>query len=247
MKYFDCCAYMGAPSTTPDEILRVLDKHGIERAIVCHSDSAAATAAGANAGIIAQTSGQERLIPCLAFTPDPLSPDGLQQEERDWLASLACAARIYPRDCQFSLKEWQIAGMIDHISAEGLPLLIGIDQFKTGHGYNFDLMYEFVKRYPLTDMIITGVGQDAERSMVRLMSLFSNLHIETSTLLWPGAIERFVNAAATRVEQVLFGTQAPACDPAAAIEALAKANISDEEKEFIAQHNFERIVLRPGV
>ena len=247
MKYLDCCAYLGAPSKTVDDLLRVMDKHGIERAIVSRPESAAATAAGANASFVSETAAEERLIPCLTFTPDPLSRDGLRDEERGWLASLACAARIYPRDCQFSLKEWQIAGMIDRISAEGLPLLIGLDQFKTEHGYNFDLMYEFVKRYPLTDMIITGVGQDAERSMVRLMSLFSNLHIETSTLLWPGAIERFVNAAATRVEQVLFGTQAPACDPAAAIEALANANISDEEKEFIAQHNFERIVLRPGV
>lgn len=251
MKFFDCCAYPGPPSggaskPTLDDLLSVMDQYGIERAVVCPPDAASAAVGDWNATIREQTAAfGERLVPAFALSPAPLSPDGLQDEERALLRASQCAVRTYPTDCQFSLKEWQSAGMLDFVSAEGVPLILGLDQIQKGAGYDFDLLYEVLKRYPLMDIVVTGALEAAERSLLRLMSLFANLHVETSSLLWDGATQRFAEASSP--ERILFGTQAPNLSPAAPIEALDNSNLPEDAKELIAHGNFERIVLRPGV
>ncbi len=100
---------------------------------------------------------------------------------------------------------------------------------------------ELAKQCPDTTIILAHMGGFAHnRDAIEMAQTYSNIYIDTSEVPLVKEIRWFVDELGA--ERVLFGTDAPCCDPLVEIKKVMLAGLTEEELEYVMYKNAVRIM-----
>jgi predicted TIM-barrel fold metal-dependent hydrolase len=103
---------------------------------------------------------------------------------------------------------------------------------------------ELAARYPDVVFIMghSAITEDQRAVSIEAAIGRDNLHVDLAYQDDPRTVETFVRTLGA--ERVLFGSDAPFCDPRATIRSVHAAQISDREKELILHGNATELLSR---
>lgn len=102
-------------------------------------------------------------------------------------------------------------------------------------------MGEMMKQCPHTTVILAHMGGLAHwRDAISVAQRYPNIYIDTSEIPYVGMIRRFVDAIGP--DRVLFGTDAPYCDPLVELRKVQLAGLTDGEYEKVCSLNGLRLL-----
>ena len=100
---------------------------------------------------------------------------------------------------------------------------------------------ELAKKCPDTTIILAHMGGFAHnRDAIEIAKTCPNVYIDTSEVPLCKEIKWFVNELGS--ERVIFGTDAPCCDPLVELKKVQLSGLTEEELEYVLYKNAVRIM-----
>ncbi|SCL26642.1 Predicted metal-dependent hydrolase, TIM-barrel fold [Micromonospora rhizosphaerae] len=241
MNLYDCNSMLGRlPAGNVGEgsvaaLTKLMDRFGIEAAVVAHTAAWRHDPASGNAQLLAEVSGEPRLRPAWVGLPDSC---GEVAPPAQFVAAArrhdVAAVRLYPADHGYGLAGSDCAALLDALAAARLPVLIDADQASMTE------IEAIAAARPALPVVVCQVGYRALRRLAGVLARTGNVHVELSYLgshlglEW--LVERFGSA------RLLFGTGLPVRDPADAVTRLLWSELDDAEVAAIGAGNLRRLV-----
>jgi predicted TIM-barrel fold metal-dependent hydrolase len=247
---FDINAYTGdwpfrrLAHRTADDLLRLMDRAGIARAVV--SPLAAVfrlDVSGPNEELLRFVEGhRDRLAPAFAVNPgDPAWEDDLRAS----LQAGAAALRFYPNYHAYSPADPACIEVAQAAAEAGMPLLIAarLQDERSHHPMmkvppvGADELVELALAVPRARIVVTmlRVGEAKPLAGAR------NLHFDLCGMQGPvGFLPQLVEAVGA--ERLLLGTAMPLQYPLASVEKLRAAHLAPEARAAIAFGNAVRVL-----
>ncbi len=246
MEFFDCnvmigkptCASAGlTPEATVSQLLRDMDRAGIERALVWHIAQHDQYPVTGNEMLAAAIAGQSRLAGCWTLLPNQAGELGnLDEWFHRAVQSGVRALRAFPAPNRYLLRSEVIGDIVEHMRQRRMPLLLS-----PARGAPWPDIYSFLAEFSELTVIVYDVGVwGPDRYLRPLVERYPNVHFEISQYLVDGGIEAFVADYGPR--QMLFGSGYPAAYMGAMLLALARAGISESDRQAIAGGNMRRLL-----
>ncbi len=247
---FDANCALGAIAATPpgsyDDaagLLRVMDRAGVDEALVYHSAAEHHDAALGNELLLNQTARQPRLHPCWVVLPNHTGelagPEAL-------LGSMANhdvrCVRLFPNRIG-PLRPYAYSDLLQALNRAGMVMLLDLE---VGH-YNtqraaidWDGLDWLLGEHPRLAVVLPRAGQAMDRTLIPFLHSHPNLHIEMSYYVGTGGLERLCERVGA--ERVLFGTGLPRHEPGTAITLLTYSALDDRSKRLVAGENLRRLL-----
>jgi len=217
------------------QLTAALDRLGIERALVRHRLGQHHDAAYANALLLEQAGGCERLIPCLTGLP-PIA--GELGPLDDWLAMCADARAgaviLYPASHGYPLTDWQLGLLPGALAARRVPLLLETSEVQ------WDALHRLMERYAELRVVLLSSGYRVLRPLYALLEAHPQLYLDLSTLSNFCGIETLVERFGA--ERFLFGTGQPRADGAGIVAALNYVALNETQKQAILAGNLAWLI-----
>ena len=248
MEFFDCnCAYGVAmkppiaPALSPAAILEEMDLCGIARALVRNVAISEQTPVVGNVLTSEDLAGQERLTPTWAILPSQTGELGTVDE---FLASMEQAGVrslwAFPGDHRYLLNTTTCGDLFAELVAREIPLFLprgqgsgGLDCYATADA--------LLRDFPGLYLIIVGHGSWGEDRYFRpLMQRFPNFGVDISRYELDGGIAEVVKKYGPH--RLYFGTNFPSTPMGGPMLTLLHAEISDDERAWVAGGNLRRLV-----
>jgi predicted TIM-barrel fold metal-dependent hydrolase len=253
---FDACAGLGPTSRrasplapeTPGELVRALDDHGIEEALVYSNVARDHTPPVGNARLLAEVdeanraAGRPRLHPQWVLLPHhtgemPPPPALLEAMLRRGVR----AARLYPAPAahDFSVEAWCAGPLLRELQEHRVPLFLDQGQVP------WNDLHRLLGDYPELPVALTRCGYRADRTLYPLWEAHRNLYVETSAYVVHAGLE--LVARRFGPERLLFGTGLPDLAPGAAVLFLVRSDLPDAWRRRIGAENLRRLLegVRP--
>lgn len=240
MKFFDCNCAFGPYRTrvfrfarTADEVIDEMDFTNIERALVYHTAMRFDHPAVGNELVVRESAGHPRLFPTWALLPSQTGEQpALETMLRDMCRQGVRALRLFPDEHRYFLDEITWGDQMAVFMEQRIPLFIraSLDRIAT-------LLQSFPKL-----VVVTGSqgSNPLDRYAWPLIEQYPNLIFETSSYLVDGGIEEFCKRYSA--SRLIFGSGYPDNAGGAAMLALARAEISDTERQAVAWDNLCRLL-----
>jgi predicted TIM-barrel fold metal-dependent hydrolase len=240
MKFFDCnCAFgpyrarVFRFARTADELIEEMDFSNIERALVYHTAMRFDHPAIGNERVVAETAGRQRLLASWSLLPSqtgeqPAIDVLLRQMQRQNVRAL----RLFPDDHRYFCDDMTWGDQLSVYSERRIPLFVRA---------SLDKVAQLLRSFP--DLVIVTGSQGSnplDRYAWPLIERFPHLIFETSGYLVDGGIEEFCKRYSA--SRLVFGSGYPDNSSGAAMLALARAEISDVERQSIAWDNLCRLL-----
>lgn len=240
--FFGHWPYWPLPATGGDDLLRLMDRHGIDRAAVTSLRGLFGDWPTANAETLALARAHpDRFIPVACLSP---MTDGGAEPLRRLVNDGFRACRLYPLLLQgYSLRS-PFASEIAATAGEcGIPVIV-----PTRPMMNFrfptlpiDDIADLAGRFPDTQFILSGPNYLSEfRAAAEAMQAHANLAIETSCMQGLHAIARM--AGMVGADRVLFGTGTLLQYPACGVVKLEQADVTAEQRAAVEGRNAKRML-----
>ncbi|MHB1294168.1 MAG: amidohydrolase family protein [Anaerolineae bacterium] len=252
MRYLDanCCLgryayWRGREPTTPEDLIRVMDHHGLHEALVLGSLSRECHPIEGNEQVMRLTEGQPRLHPAWATLPPhgrdvPPPADLLAEMDARGVRALFLLPQLYG----FTLDDWCVDSILGPFAERRVPVFYCPNGL-VGDG-NADMadwagLVRMCRAFPDLPVVLTESRVFRKpRAMVEAMAACPNLHVELSAL-WLHRIVEFI-VREFGAERLVFGTGLPARDPAVALTHLSYSEIAKEDLSAIAGGNLRRLL-----
>ncbi|HUE14241.1 MAG TPA: amidohydrolase family protein [Planctomycetaceae bacterium] len=240
MKFFDCNCAFGPYRTrvfrfarTADELIEEMDFSNIERALVYHTAMRFDHPAIGNERVVAESAGQPRLLASWSLLPSqtgeqPAIDVLLRQMQQQNVRAL----RLFPDDHRYFCDDITWGDQLAIYRERRIPLFV--------RG-SLDKVAQLLRSFP--DLIVVTGSQGSnplDRYAWPLIERFPHLIFETSGYLVDGGIEEFCKRYSA--SRLVFGSGYPDNSSGAAMLALARAEISDAERQSIAWDNLSRLL-----
>lgn len=248
MEFFDCnCSYGVAmrpplaPALTPGDILAEMGLCGIHRALVRNLAVSEQTPEVGNFLTSEDLAGQERLVPTWGILPPQTGELG---DVGEFLQSMAEAGVrslwAFPTEHRYLLNATTFGELFEALVAREIPLFLprqqgsgGLDCYATADA----ILQDFPQLY----LIIVGHGSWGEDRFFRpLMARFPNFGVDTSRYELDGGIAEIVKLCGPH--RLYFGTAFPHTPMGGPMLTLLHAEISEEEKGWVAGGNLRRLL-----
>jgi len=240
MKFFDCHCAFGPYRTrvfrfarTADELIEELDFSNIERALVYHTTMRFDHPAVGNARVVAEVAGHPRLLATWSLLPSQTGEqpplDVLLRQMREQNVR---ALRLFPDDHRYFCDDITWGDQLAVYRERRIPLFVRA---------SLDKVAQLLRSFP--DLIVVTGSQGSnplDRYAWPLIEKFPHLLFETSGYLVDGGIEEFCKRYSS--SRLVFGSGYPDNSSGAAMLALARAEISDAERQSIAWDNLCRLL-----
>ena len=224
-------------------LLGVMDRHGVQEALVFHVDALQAAAMVGNEALVELTGQTVRLHPCWVvmphYTGELQEPRGLvQQMTRRGVR----AVRIFPRRVG-PFRQYLFGPLLSAFAERSVVTLV---DFELGHysqhmrEIDWDGLQWALDTYPGLPIVLVRVGHAVDRALLALAGRFDNLYIETSYYVGAGGIERL--SGTVGAERLLFGTGMPEFAPGPAITLVTYSGLSRRDKEKVGGENLRRLL-----
>lgn len=249
MKRFDVQAWFGhwpfwdLRHKQPDDLLRMMDRHGIDRALCMSLRGLSDWPRGNDETLEVAAEHPDRLVPVGTIAPNL---GGTVEHIRQMADAGIRGLRLYPIFHYYKLNH----EFVDEICrAAGEHALFVSIPTRVMSSWRFatlevEAVGAIVERHPATTFVMSGINYAAEfHALTRLMERCSNAFVEISCLQGFNAIAKL--ATAIGPERILFGTGAMLHYPACNVAKLDHAEIPDPHRNAIAWENAHRL-LGPG-
>ncbi len=227
---------VGTIERTPEHILGVMDRFGIECSIVYHSAAEEGDIQLGNERLITELSGEKRLLPQWIVVPKTFD-DGLSTYELldAMKKNRVKTVRMAPKSQGFSLKKYASGELLSALSECRIPIFINRDQV------SLETMYETCKAYPGATFVLCTAGWGSLRGYYPLLRDCKNFKIETGNFGDHGGIKLVCDHLGA--EGLIFGSSSPnATSVSEAISVLMYSGISEEQKQMIAAGNAQKLL-----
>ena len=249
LPFFDCNAFVGrgiarqpgAPETA-DELLREMDRLGIEEALVYPAWARLGAAMEGNEALEREIAGRERLHACWVLLPhqtgEMLEPARLVAEMREGGVR---AARVFPNDHMFSLAEWCFGPVAAALEEAGIPLLVdsGRKHWRDACT-DWEVVRGLCRAHPRLKVILVREGVAANRWLYPLLGELPNLFVEISYYQTHAGLDEI--ARRFGAERLLFGTGMPTFAAGAPMAAVLCSELSDAQKRLVAGDGLRRML-----
>lgn len=219
-----------------DDLIGVMDKSGISKALVFGSHAKFSQIDKGNDKLVEDIGNNERLIPCATALPhhtkefvDPGSFTGYLKSRN------IRVVRIFPDFHGVSLYTWLWEDLFNTLETLKVPVFIDLSLGHWSQEINWGKIHDLCASFPKLPFVMVRMGVKTDRYLYPLFDKFENLHIETSYYMVNNGIENMVrNFGAKRL---LFGTGMPVYKPEPPMKIIEFADISEEDKRMIAGKN----------
>ncbi len=234
---FDACVALGrrfdryVREDTVEGTLDVMDKAGVDKALVYSPHSIDFDAEQGNELLMEQIRGQSRLVPQFAVNPsyDDMEAFGATLHELG-----VRSVRMAPDKHRFPFRDWVVGPWLEWLASENLPLWLDATQFDP-----VDL-HDTMKNFPDTKIVLSEVHYTNIGWVIPILKGLPNLSIEISRFLIPDGVNTLIDAIGA--DRVLFGSRFPDSPMAPMLYSLHRSGLSDEELRAICAGNLERLL-----
>jgi len=221
---------------TTEELAVLMEKCGVEQAIVCHSVAVEGNVKLGNDLLAKEMAGMECFLKQWVVMPnvwdDFMAPGQLLSEMKR--NDVRCV-RMYPTAFKHSLKPYAARELINALTSHKVPIFIDMGQLAS-----WDELYGLCADYPDARFVICDTGYRCLRWLCPILDACSNLYVETSTMVSHNGIRELCRSFGA--ERFLFGSKAPEYSLAAAVSLIRYSDITEGEKEKIAAGNLLRLL-----
>src|SRR4051794_28619366 len=240
LKFFDCNCAFGPYRTrvfrfarTADELIGEMDFSNIEQALVYHTAMRFDHPAVGNERVVRETRGHSRLLPSWALLPSqtgelPPLDTLLREMKRQGVRAL----RLFPDDHRYFLDEITWGDQMTVFMERRIPLFVRA---------SLDKIAGLLRSFP--ELVVVTGSQGAnplDRYAWPLIERYPGLHFETSGYLVDGGIEEFCRRYSAN--RLVFGSGFPDNAGGAAMLTLARAEITEAQRQAIARDNLSRLL-----
>jgi predicted TIM-barrel fold metal-dependent hydrolase len=257
----DCNAWLGhypfraVPETTPDGLLRLMDRHNIARAVVANVQTAFYTDAhSGNEELFRWTRPhRERLIPCATLNPAfPGWHRDLRQCRDDWNFR---GLRLFPSQHRFALTSPQCVELIAAAAEGGLHVAIPLRLEDRRQQHWMDTTAEvrlgeiadLARKCPSAEFLVfeaIGVESSIFVTDPTLADARVSFEISRMATVLQRTIPTLLKQLVAR--RLLFGTGMPLKIPGAATLKLQLLDAPAEVKNLLASGNMHRLLSLPS-
>jgi uncharacterized protein len=242
MDLFDSNAYFGhwpywdLQDKTPDDLVALMDRAGIARAVVLSLRGMILDWRSGNDETLRECARRpDRLLP--AVTLSPFMNGGPDELNRLADAGARCV-RLYPQFHSYRLDATFVDDICRTAADRRLPVVIPTRPMMNWRfsAVSLETIGAVVERHPKTHFVMSGPNYLIEfQALARLMTRCANVSYEISCLQGFGAVKKLVGEVGVR--RILFGTGATLNNPACNVAKLRHAGLTDEESQAVASGN----------
>jgi predicted TIM-barrel fold metal-dependent hydrolase len=215
-----------APTVTTASLLDQMDRLGIDRALVRHSDSIAYDAEEGNLRLLAAITDNPRLLPAFVVGPLDCGEHGGPGAFVDLLDKhRVVAVWIYPTSHGWSVRGSEAQTLLDQLSIAGRPVLVDLSEC----GWE-DAEY-LATAIPDVDIVLCSVGYRTLRQAYAVMQRHPRIHLDTSYLAADDALE--LVASRFGAHRLIFGTGSPLYDAGGAVHRLMHSGWNTVVRESV--------------
>jgi hypothetical protein len=214
-----------------DDLLKEMDRFGIQRALVSHFAGEEYDAEEGNNLLAGQC--HERLVPAWAGLPDRLFVQKLAMRH-----PTAVRLSYGVKKHNFSSAPWCSGELYEYLQDHFVLTLMAREDIE------WDSLAQLLGNFPRLQVLLLETGYRADRYLFPLFKQHPNLYIDTSTYVAHRQLESFVEKFGP--EHLVFGSRLPLYSAGAALGVLATARISDEARLSIAGGTLRRLLRREG-
>ena len=230
-----CMLREGAPNTT-EEILEVMERCDIEKAIAYHAISRESNIPAGNEELLKITGEDTPFLRqwCAmpSFFGEFLSPDELlRQMKQHNVTSL----RLLPKKCNYPPKAYMLNKLMGACAECHIPVFMTLH-----HDIDPGDLYELCKDHPDVNFVICGVDYRQNRILGPILEQCPNFYFGTSVYVVHQGLRLMSDYGYTN--RMIFESGLPTGSATAAVSLIHYAEISSEEKELIAHGNMERLL-----
>lgn len=243
LKFIDARCQLGLPPIvkegtpyTPEEILEVMDRCHIEKAIVHHNAAIRSSLAFGNEELVRITEGEPRFLRQWCAIPSHLGefPEPVElakQMKENHVTSL----RLSPKTNGYSLRPYASGKLMDMVAQCHIPIFIDLETEIDPAG-----LYTLCQDYPAVNFVFCKPAYGMNRYLAGIFETCPNCYLGAGNYLVHGGIKlhcRYYGA-----EKLIFDTGLPDSSASSAVSLILYADISREEKELIAHGNIQRLL-----
>ena len=240
LKFFDCNCAFGPYRTrvfrfarTAGELIGEMDFSNIEQALVYHTAMRFDHPAVGNELVVRETRGHARLLPTWALLPSHTGEQPALETLLGEFRRLGIRAlRLFPDEHRYFLDEITWGDQMAVFMERRIPLFVRA---------SLDKIAGLLSSFP--ELVVVTGSQGAnplDRYAWPLVERFPGLIFETSGYLVDGGIEEFCKRYSA--SRLIFGSGFPDNAGGAAMLALARAEIPDDQRQAIAWGNLTRLL-----
>lgn len=234
-----------APHTAAD-LLADMDHHGIAEALVLDCLSRECHPEEGNRRIVEVTSSAPRLHP--AWSALPHGPCDEQPAPEEFLEAMRSngvgALFLFPRQYRFRLSDWCVDAFLEPLADAGVPVFLNFNEIgPQGLGVDetdWDQVVALCRRWPNLPVIVSEHRiRRTNRLLYRALDSCANLRVECSGLWLHRAVEFITEH--WGASRLVFGSNWPHLNQAAALTPLTLAELADEDKRLIGGENLRQL------
>lgn len=234
-------SYENAVFKDSKALLKIMDKKGIDKALVFHSLAKENFIDEGNMEIFKEAELSKRLLPCWVVMPhysgECKSPGEIVKE---MAAANVKAVRIFPEYHRIKLYTWIWEELFSQLEACKVPVLIDFSNTGWTQEIDWDGINAICNCFPDLPIILLRQGQVADRYIYYLFEKYVNLYLETSYYQVNNGIASI--AAKFGAGRLIFGTGMPFYSPDCPINALIYSGLSEDDIRMAAGENLDRLL-----
>jgi len=250
---FDCNVLLGHRRAggahsfvTAEELVRELDRVGIEEALVCHADAVECEPELGNCALLEMVRGQARLHPAWVCAPEtPEADGGGERFVAHMLEAGVRLVRLFPTDFAHKLRPWTCADLLGACAERQVPVMV---DFSSGHwmqpAADWDGVHAVCARRPELPFILAHANIGSPRDLYPLLALHPRLYVETSYFLPQGGLEYV--AGRFGAQRLLFGSAMPVYDAGGPLAMLAASALGQRQRVQVGGANLRELLEAAG-
>jgi len=247
MRFFDANVYLGLPNrsiyrpvTSAKQLLAVLDRQGIENALVWHIAQHDLSPIDGNPLLTQAIRGEKRLYGCWSILPpqteEVITKDFFRRMKENRIYAL-CA---FPDFHRYQPNRVVFGKFLDEVTERKIPLLLSLE--KSFQWTAWQGVYTLMKDFPDLTCILCDIGiHGVDRQTWPLLENYGNVYLESS-LLALGFTQMEATVKKYGAERIVFGSNFPERYPESSILEVMHADISEQDRKKIAYVNLEKII-----
>ncbi|MBQ9967499.1 MAG: amidohydrolase family protein [Oscillospiraceae bacterium] len=230
------CVIRENEPVTKAEILELMDRCRIERAVAYHAIAKEGDVKAGNMELLKDTEGDSRFLRQWVALPHTFG-EFMSVEEllKGMKENSVSSIRMFPKTHGYSLKPYALGKFMDAMAEHKIPVFMTYNELASE-----DALYAMLTDYPKVNFIISDVSYREERKLFPILEHCPNFHIGTGNYVVHGGVKTMCEYFGA--ERMIFDTGLPTGSAAAAVSLICFAEISEEEKTLIASGNLERML-----
>jgi predicted TIM-barrel fold metal-dependent hydrolase len=217
-----------------DGLLRLMDRHGIERVVLSSAEAIVYDMASGNARMAKAIASRDRLFGWVVVNPHFLQASR-RELERYLVSDNFVGAKIHPAYCGTSIGDPKMGALLDAIAEHRARVEI--------HTYSAAAAreaLEHARRQPHMPIIMAHAGATEHEGAARCAAEVDNLFLEfCCSHALRGRVRSAIQIAGG--ERVVFGSDLDLLSPAFTLGMFHDAGLSDDEARAAFRGNAERI------